>query len=105
MAGLVTDGEGNHHEAIRTRPMLMAGVGRQVQSGGQRTVKIGILHEKRNVIAMAVTGSVENGSPACQLRQNYYSADESQPKLPPSAALSNASQKGAPQANPFSFLG
>jgi hypothetical protein len=101
--------EGHHREAIRTRPMLMAGVGRQVQSGGQRTVKVSILHEKGDLIAQAVTqitaksyirsapsrsdgpwirggpcssldysaaGSVENGSPACQLRPNYSSADE-----------------------------
>ena len=32
--------ENHHREAIRTRPMLMSGVGRQVQSGGQRTVKV-----------------------------------------------------------------
>ena len=88
-----------------TRPMLMAGVGRQVQSGGQGTVKVSILHEKGDVIAKAVTGSVVNGSPACQLRPNHYSADENQPKLPPSAAPSNASPKGAPQTHPFSFLG
>ena len=47
--------EGHHREAIRTRPMLMAGVGRQVQSGGQRTVKVSILHEKGDVIAKAVS--------------------------------------------------
>ena len=55
MAGFVTDGEGHHREAIRTRPMHLAGVGRQVQSGGQRTVKVSILHEKGDVIAKAVT--------------------------------------------------
>ena len=38
-----------------TRPMFMAGVGRQVQSGGQRTVEVSILHEKGDVIAKAVT--------------------------------------------------
>jgi hypothetical protein len=47
--------DGHHREAIRTRPMLMAGVGRQVQSGGQRTVKVSVLHEKADVIAQAVT--------------------------------------------------
>ena len=47
--------DGHHREAIRTRPMLMAGVGRQVQSGGQRTVKVSVLHEKGDVIAQAVT--------------------------------------------------
>jgi len=47
--------EGHHREAIRTRPMLMSGVGRQVQSGGQRTIKVGVLHEKGDIIAHAVT--------------------------------------------------
>ena len=47
--------EGHHREAIRSRPMLKAGVGRQVQSGGQRTVKVSILHEKGDLIAHAVT--------------------------------------------------
>lgn len=45
----------HHREAIRTRPMLMAGVGRQVQSGGQRRVKVSVLHEKGDQIAQAVT--------------------------------------------------
>ena len=58
---------GTPPRAIRTRAMLIAGVGRQVQSGAQRTVKVSILDEKSDVIAKAVTGSVENGSPACQL--------------------------------------
>ena len=33
----------------------MQGVARRVQSGGQRTVKVSILHEKGEVIARAVT--------------------------------------------------
>ena len=33
----------------------MAGVGRQVQSRGQRTVKVSVLHEKGDVIARAIT--------------------------------------------------
>jgi hypothetical protein len=45
----------HHREAIRSRPMLMAGVGRQVQSGGRRTVKVSVLHEKGGLIADAVT--------------------------------------------------
>ena len=45
----------HHREAIRTRPMLMAAVARQVQSGGQRTVKVSLLHEKGELIALAVT--------------------------------------------------
>ena len=55
MAGLVTGNEGHLREAIRTRPVLMAGVGRQVQSGGQRTVKVSILHEKSDRTAKAFT--------------------------------------------------
>jgi len=47
--------EEHHREAIRSRPMLMQGVGRQVQSGGQRTVKVSILHENQEAIAHAVT--------------------------------------------------
>ena len=47
--------EGNHREAIRTRPMLMSVVGLQVQSGGQRTVKVSVLHERGGLIAQAVT--------------------------------------------------
>jgi hypothetical protein len=47
--------EEHHREAIRTRPMLMSGVGRQIQSGGRRTVKVSVLHEKGNLIAQAVT--------------------------------------------------
>ena len=47
------DGE-HHREAIRSRPLLMSGVGRQVQSGGQRTIKVSILHEKGDVVARAI---------------------------------------------------
>ena len=35
--------------------MLMSGVGRQIQSGGRRTVKVSVLHEKGDLIAQAVT--------------------------------------------------
>ena len=37
-----------------SRPMLMSGVGRQVQSGGQRTIKVSILHEKGDLVARAI---------------------------------------------------
>lgn len=47
--------EERHREAIRTRPMLMSRVGRLVQSGGQRAVKVSVLHEKGDLIAQAVT--------------------------------------------------
>lgn len=46
--------EEHHREAIRSRPMLMSGVGRQVQSGGQRTIKVSILHEKGDLLAQAI---------------------------------------------------
>jgi hypothetical protein len=45
----------HHREAITSRPALMQGVGRQVQSGGQRTVKVTLLHEYREGIAASVT--------------------------------------------------
>lgn len=45
----------HHREAIRTRPMLMAGVGRQTQSGGRKTVRVSVLHEKGAGITHAVT--------------------------------------------------
>jgi hypothetical protein len=47
--------EEHHREAIRSRPMLMAAVGRQTQSGGQRSVKVSLVHEKGWIIAHAVT--------------------------------------------------
>jgi hypothetical protein len=47
--------EEHHREAIRTRPMLMSGVSRQIQSDGRRTVKVSVLHEKGGFIAEAVT--------------------------------------------------
>lgn len=46
--------EEHHREGITSRPALMQGVARQVQSGGQRTVKISILHEKSEVIVRSV---------------------------------------------------
>jgi hypothetical protein len=45
----------HHREAIRSRPMLMAGVGRQIQSGGRRTVRVSTVHEKGAEIINAVT--------------------------------------------------
>ena len=44
----------HHREAITSRPALMQGVARQVQSGGQRTVKISIVYEKGEEIIRAV---------------------------------------------------
>lgn len=45
----------HHREAITSRPALMQGVGRQVQSGRQRKVKVGLVHELGDTIAEAVT--------------------------------------------------
>ena len=47
--------EEHHREAIRSRPMLMAGVARQIQSGGRRTIRVSNLYEKGEVIAQAIT--------------------------------------------------
>jgi hypothetical protein len=47
--------EGHHREAITSRPALMQGVAREVRSGGQRKVKVSLLHEKGDIIARAVT--------------------------------------------------
>lgn len=47
--------EQHHREAITSRPALMQGVGRQVQSSGQRTVKVSLLHENGAQIAQLVT--------------------------------------------------
>ena len=45
----------HHREAIRSRPMLMAGIGRQVESGRKRTVRVSILYDSGQKIAAAVT--------------------------------------------------
>lgn len=45
----------HHREAVTTRPYLMAGVGRQVQSAGQKTVKISLTHDQSSKTAAAVT--------------------------------------------------
>ena len=47
--------EHHHREAITSRPALMQGVARQVQSSGQRTLKVSLLHEKGEQIAALVT--------------------------------------------------
>jgi hypothetical protein len=47
--------EMHHREAISSRPALMQGVARQIQSGGQSTVKVSLLHEYRDDIAALVT--------------------------------------------------
>jgi len=47
--------EHHHREAITSRPALMQGVARQVQSGGQRTIKVNLVHEDGEKIALLVT--------------------------------------------------
>jgi hypothetical protein len=59
----------HHREAITSRPALMQGVARQVESGGRRKVKISILHEKGEHIIRAV-GLISN-----QLREFMFIAE------------------------------
>ena len=47
--------EEHHREAISSRPALMQGVARQVQSAGRRTVKVSLLHENSEAIVKSVT--------------------------------------------------
>ena len=47
--------ETHTREAITSRPALMQGVGRRVESGGQKCIKVSLLHEKGGVIARAIT--------------------------------------------------
>lgn len=46
--------ETHHREAITSRPALMQGVGRRVESGGQKHIRVSILHEKAEVITAAI---------------------------------------------------
>lgn len=47
--------ETHNREAITSRPALMQGVGRRVESGGQKRIRVSILHEKGDVITAAIT--------------------------------------------------
>jgi hypothetical protein len=47
--------EEHHREAITSRPALLGGVARQTQHGGQRTIRVSIMHEKGDAIVQAVT--------------------------------------------------
>ena len=48
--------DGDHHrEAITSRPALLHGVARLTRSGGQRTVKVSVQHEKSDLITAAIT--------------------------------------------------
>ncbi len=48
--------DGAHHrEAITSRPALLHGVGRRIGSGGQRTIKVSVAHEKSDLLTAAIT--------------------------------------------------
>ncbi len=47
--------ETHNREAIITRPALMQGVGRRVESDGQKRIKVSILHQNADVITAAIT--------------------------------------------------
>ena len=47
--------ETHNREAITSRPALMQGVGRRVESGGQKRIRVSILHQKADVITAAIT--------------------------------------------------
>jgi hypothetical protein len=72
---LLLSDEGHHREAIHTRPMLMAAADRQVQRGGQQTVKVSILHQKGDVIAQAFTQISKELHQICAITERW-SADQ-----------------------------
>lgn len=47
--------ETHNREAIRSRPALMHGVGRRVESGGQKRIKVSLLHSNSEAIIAAIT--------------------------------------------------
>ena len=49
------DDGAHHREAITSRPALLHGVARLIRSGGQRTVKVSVQHEKSGLITAAIT--------------------------------------------------
>lgn len=63
------DGE-HHREAITSRPALLSGVARLIRHGGQRTVKVSLQHEKRDLLVPAIT-TVSN-----TLRRFHASAEQ-----------------------------
>ena len=75
--------------------MLMAGVGRQVQSSGQRTVKVSILHEKGDVITKAVT---QISKEFHQLRaiMEPWTVDQRGPYSSPDYSATGSVENGSP---------
>ena len=49
------DDGAHHREAITSRPALLHGVARLTRSGGQRTVKVSVQHEKGELLTAAIT--------------------------------------------------
>lgn len=47
--------EEHNREAITTRPELMQGVARRVESGGQKSVRVSILHRNAQALKAAIT--------------------------------------------------
>ncbi len=47
--------EEHHREAITTRPALLGGVARETRHGGQRRMKVSLLHAKGETLARAIT--------------------------------------------------
>jgi Transposase DDE domain group 1 len=45
----------HHREALTTRPKLMQGVARQVEGGGQKRIKISLMHQDGDIISKAIT--------------------------------------------------
>ena len=48
------DGE-HHREAITSRPALLGGVARMTRHGGQRTIKVSLQHESRDLLIKAIS--------------------------------------------------
>ena len=67
--------DGHHREAITSRPALMQGVARQVQSSGQRTVKVSLVHEKSEIIVQLV-GRTSRQMHQMKLITERWSAEE-----------------------------
>ena len=65
----------HHREAITSRPAFMQGVARQVHSAGQRTVKVSLVHEKGDVIAVLV-GRTSRQLHQMKLITERWSAEE-----------------------------
>jgi hypothetical protein len=66
--------EDHNAEALTTRPTLMQGVGRQVASGGQKTIKFSILHGKVDELVAAITATSKEMSRLWAAAEQWTSA-------------------------------